>query len=55
MDRFDGYNRHDFYYPRSTKEAFGSDFQVDDEPNHVKDFALWGAYIAGAVIVILLT
>lgn len=55
MNRFDGYNRHDFYYPRSTKEAFGSDFQVDDEPSEVKEFALWGAYIVGAVAIILLT
>lgn len=28
MDRFYGYNRHDYHFPRSCREAFGSDFDV---------------------------
>lgn len=27
MRRFDGYNREDYYFPRTCKEAFGSEFE----------------------------
>jgi hypothetical protein len=26
--RFDGYNRHDFNFPRTSREAFGTEFYV---------------------------
>lgn len=29
MSRFDGYNRNDFHYPRTSREAFGDEFHVD--------------------------
>jgi hypothetical protein len=45
MDRFDGYNRHDFHHPRTTREAFGSGFHVDEEPSKVKEVILWIAYV----------
>jgi hypothetical protein len=45
MDRFDGYNRHDFHHPRTTREAFGSGFHVDEEPSKVKEVILWVAYV----------
>lgn len=45
MDRFDGYNRHDFHHPRTTREAFGSPFHVTEEPNKFKEFALWLCYV----------
>ena len=45
MDRFDGYNRHDFHHPRTTREAFGSGFHVEKEPSKVKEVILWVAYV----------
>jgi TRAP-type C4-dicarboxylate transport system permease small subunit len=45
MDRFDGYNRHDFHHPRTTREAFGSGFHIEKEPNRVKEVLLWLAYV----------
>ena len=45
MDRFDGYNRHDFHHPRTTREAFGSGFHVEEEPSKVKEVILWVAYV----------
>ena len=31
IERFYGYNRHDYYYPRSSREAFGSHFEAESE------------------------
>jgi hypothetical protein len=45
MDRFDGYNRHDFHHPRTTREAFGSGFHVEKEPSKLKEVILWVAYV----------
>jgi hypothetical protein len=45
MDRFDGYNRHDFHHPRTTREAFGSGFHVENEPSKVKEVLMWVAYV----------
>jgi hypothetical protein len=45
MDRFDGYNRHDFHHPRTTREAFGSGFHVTKEPNKLKEVLLWVCYV----------
>lgn len=32
MDRYDGYNRDYYYFPRSCREAFGSDFDQYQKP-----------------------
>lgn len=45
MDRFDGYNRHDFHHPRTTREAFGSGFHVEKEPSKLKEVLLWVCYV----------
>ncbi len=31
MSRFDGYNRNDFHYARTSREAFGDKFYVEEE------------------------
>jgi hypothetical protein len=31
MRRFDGYNREDYYFPKSCKEAFGSEFEIEEK------------------------
>lgn len=30
MNRFDGYNRNDFHYARTAREAFGSEFEANE-------------------------
>lgn len=54
MDRFDGYNRHDFHHPRTSREAFGTTFHVTKEPNKLKEFALWVCYAVGMLCLMLL-
>ena len=51
MNRFDGYNRHDFHHPRTTREAFGSGFHVEKETSKTKEFLGWIAY-AGFILVL---
>jgi hypothetical protein len=41
MSRFDGYNRNDFHYARTTREAFGDNFYVEKKPQTVKEFLIW--------------
>lgn len=36
MRRFDGYNRHDFHFPRTSKEAFGSNFNVVNKKSMIE-------------------
>ena len=40
MSRFDGYNRNDFHYARTTREAFGDNFYIEKEPQTVKEFLI---------------
>lgn len=41
MDRYHGYNRNDFYFPRTSREAFGSNFYVTNKANTImKDIFL---------------
>jgi hypothetical protein len=45
MSRFDGYNRHDFHHPRTTREAFGSGFAVDKPTSMWRAVIGWVGYI----------
>jgi len=36
-ERFNGYNRTDYYHPRSSREAFGSNFHVEKPSNKVNE------------------
>lgn len=47
--RFDGYNRHDFHYARTSRDAFGSPFYPEKKPQPVKDFLKWLAFSVGLV------
>ena len=48
MTRYDGYNRKDFYFSNSCREAFGSDFHPDEKTIEVNIFAL--AVIVGFIV-----
>lgn len=54
MDRFDGYNRHDFHHPRTTREAFGSGFHIEKAPSRWKGVAFWMCYILCVISLMLL-
>jgi hypothetical protein len=54
MGRFDGYNRHDFHHPRTSREAFGSGFRIEKEPSKLKEVLLWVAYVACVIGLMLL-
>jgi hypothetical protein len=54
MDRFNGYNRHDFHHPRTTREAFGSAFHVTKKPNKAKEIAIWVGYVVFIISLMLL-
>jgi hypothetical protein len=47
IERFNGYNRHDYYYPRSCREAFGSHFEVDEV---VKEEHWWDVVVFAVVL-----
>jgi hypothetical protein len=51
MSRFDGYNRHDFHHPRTTREAFGSGFYVEKTASVWRALLGWIAY-AGFILVL---
>lgn len=46
MERFDGYNRHDYIYPRTCREHFGSDFKLDKKDD---DYSFLIYYVVIAV------
>jgi len=46
MNRFDGYNRHDFHYPNTSREAFGSSFQPEEKRSTGKEVLFYGFVIA---------
>jgi hypothetical protein len=54
MSRFDGYNRHDFHHPRTSREAFGTGFYVEKEPSKVREFVGWVAYVVCIGLLLLL-
>lgn len=54
MSRFDGYNRHDFHHPRTSREAFGTEFHVEKKPSRLKEVLLWSAYVIGLIGLMLL-
>jgi hypothetical protein len=41
MKRFDEYNRNDFYYARTAREAFGGNFYIDKKQSTFKSFLRW--------------
>lgn len=41
MDRFNGYNRNDFHYARTSREAFGSNFYTEEKSHFFRDLAYW--------------
>lgn len=49
MNRFDGYNRHDFHYPNTSREAFGSNFYPQEKKSKSKDYWFYG-FAAGILI-----
>lgn len=52
MTRYDGYNRKDYYFANSCREAFGSDFHPQEKTIEVNVFAL--AIIVGFIVAALL-
>ena len=52
MNRFDGYNRHDYHFPTSSREAFGSNFYPEEPKLKVNVFSI--AAIVGFVILFVL-
>jgi hypothetical protein len=53
MSRFDGYNRHDFHHPRTSREAFGTGFHVEKKPSVLWEITKWVAYYAVMFILLL--
>lgn len=53
MSRFDGYNRHDFHYPNTSREAFGSNYYGEEKKSTSKDIWFYG-FVAGLVVLKLL-
>lgn len=41
MNRYDGYNRNDFHYARTSREAFGNNFYIEKKPQPFKEFLIW--------------
>lgn len=52
MNRFDGYNRHDYHFPTSCREAFGSNFYEEEKVFEVNLFAV--AAIIGFIVFFVL-
>lgn len=51
--RFDGYNRHDYYYPRSLRDAFGHDESVEVSTFNMEEAnnnSIYDMYILIAII-----
>jgi hypothetical protein len=46
MNRFDGYNRHDFHYPNTSREAFGSNFHVEEKKSSGKEVLFYVCIVA---------
>jgi len=46
-ERFQGYNRDDYYHPRSSREAFGSNFYAEKPVNKVNEVIF---YITAMVV-----
>lgn len=44
--RFHGYNRHDFHYPRTAKEAFGSEYYPVEKDKPLRNILRYLMYIA---------
>lgn len=51
MDRFYGYNRSDYYFPRTTREAFGSNFESQINTTFNYEWIIIGI----CIIVLLIT
>lgn len=54
MSRFDGYNRNDFHYPRTSREAFGDEFHVAKPRTKLsiaRKIVLWIVVIWAAIVV----
>ncbi len=47
IERFNGYNRHDYYYPRSSREAFGSNYEADEV---IKEEHWWDVVVCAVVL-----
>lgn len=54
MDRFDGYNRNDFHYARTSREAFGDNFYIDKKHQPIKQFLVWLAFSVGLICLSLI-
>lgn len=52
--RFDGYNRHDFNFPRTSRDAFGTDFYVDKRKSVMSVIWNFLAYTIIAVSLVVL-
>lgn len=47
--RFNGYNRHDFHYSRTSRDAFGSPFYPEKKPQPFKEFLIWFVCCVGMI------
>lgn len=52
MERYQGYNRKDYYFANSCREAFGSDFEKEEPVFSVNIFGL--AFVIGLIVVALM-
>jgi hypothetical protein len=53
--RLDGYNRHDYYYPRSSREAFGYDGDADVSTFNMEETRSKSIYLIYILLAIILT
>lgn len=52
MERYQGYNRKDYYFANSCREAFGSEFEKEEPVFSVNLFGL--AFVVGLIVVALM-
>lgn len=53
LNRFSGYNRHDYYYPRTSREAFGSEYELEVPKATSKLEMLYWVAIGTCAVVLL--
>jgi hypothetical protein len=52
MDRFYGYNRDDYYFKTSCREAFGSDFDSYHKPTSLREKVSAILWVASIVMIL---